>query len=248
MELIKRWFYDMKRQIRKGVFETNSSSMHSLVVMKRNDIYTPEEFMDGIYLYDDRDTKEPDCVWEPYEGDLEFGRSPFRALGTFSDKWLYACASLVHDYNDNIYKELVTIALKYVPCLKKIKMPMTTLSCAKKYDEECENDSYRQKYGKTEEELIEYLSKKEKDWGIEIEYWEHEKGLWRYDAPDTGYVDEDILSGFLKKENITLEEFLINKKYVVIQDGDEYCYYNDMKDAGLINLDAIDHEYPRELE
>ena len=36
------------KQIRRGVFETNSSSMHSLTVMKRNDKYTPEEILDGI--------------------------------------------------------------------------------------------------------------------------------------------------------------------------------------------------------
>ena len=40
------------KQIRRGVFETNSSSMHSLTVMKRNDKYTPEEILDGIWLYD----------------------------------------------------------------------------------------------------------------------------------------------------------------------------------------------------
>ena len=27
----------------------------------------------------------------PWDDDLEFGRSPFRALGNFHDKWLYAC-------------------------------------------------------------------------------------------------------------------------------------------------------------
>lgn len=34
----------MKRQIRRNVFETNSSSMHSLTVMKRDEHYSPEEF------------------------------------------------------------------------------------------------------------------------------------------------------------------------------------------------------------
>ena len=56
---------------------------------------------------------------------------------------------------------------------------------------------------------------------------------------------KNILGGFLEKENISLEEYLTNKKYVVIQDGDEYGYFGDMKRSGLINLDAIDHEYPR---
>ena len=55
-----------------------------------------------------------------------------------------------------------------------------------------------------------------------------------------------MLSGFLEEENISLEEYLTNKKYVVIQDGDEYGYWGDIKNAGLINLYAIDHEYPRE--
>ena len=40
----------MKRQIRRNVFETNSSSMHSLTVMKRDDKYTPEEFLRGINI------------------------------------------------------------------------------------------------------------------------------------------------------------------------------------------------------
>ena len=236
----------MKRQIRRSVFETNSSSMHSLTVMKRNDKYTPEEILDEIYLCKDRETGEIDCVWEPWDHDMSFGRSPFRALGTFTDKWLYACASLVHDYNDDTYKELVAIALKYIPGLKKIKLPTTSNSVADKDDEKFKDDKYYQKYGKTEDELAEYLMKKEKDWGIEVDYWKTDNGWWHYRRPYTGYVDQDILSGFLKNEGITLEEYLTNKKYVVIQDGDEYCYWDDMKKAGLINMDAIDHEYPKE--
>lgn len=47
------------------------------------------------------------------------------------------------------------------------------------------------------------------------------------------------------KENISSEEYLTNKKYVVIQDGDEYGYFGDMERAGSVNMDAIDREYPR---
>ena len=81
---------------------------------------------------------------------------------------------------------------------------------------------------------------------MKIDYWKSSGGYWHYNRPFTGYVDENILSGFLEKEGITLEEYLTNKKYVVIQDGDEYCYWYDMKKTGLVNMDAIDHEYPRE--
>ena len=233
----------MKRQIRRCVFETNSSSMHSLVVMKKAATYSKDEILDGFYLFDDDATGEKDCVWEIRDDDLEFGRSPFRALGNFHDKWLYACASLVEEYKDDIYNELERIALKHVPGLKKIQMPLTTEHVPDKNDTNFNDNDYYQEYRKTKNELAEYLMQKEKDWNMEISYCKS-NGYFCFDKPYTGYVDEDILGRFLEKENITIEEFLINKRYVVIQDGDEYCYWQDIKDTGLINMDMIDHEYP----
>ena len=233
----------MKRQIRRCVFETNSSSMHSLVVMKKASTYSKDEILDGFYLFDDDTTGEKDCVWKIRGDDLEFGRSPFRALGNFHDKWLYACASLVKEYKDGMYNQLEQIALNYVQGLKKIILPLITESIADKEDKKFKNNEYYQEYGKTEDELVEYLMQKEKDWNMEISYYKS-NGYFCFDEPYTGYVDENILSGFLQKENITIEEFLLNKRYVVIQDGDEYCYWQDIKDTGLINMDMIDHEYP----
>ena len=233
----------MKRQIRTCVFETNSSSMHSLVVTKKNNIYSKYEILDGFYLFDDKETGEEDCVWEIRDDDLGFGRYPFRSLGTFYDKWLYACASLVKEYKDEVYNKLERIALIHVPGLKKIKMPLTTKSIPDKDYQKFEDNDYYQEYGKTEDELVEYLIQKEKDWDIKIDYWKSDR-YWHFEKPYMGYVDENILSGFLQKENISIEEFLLNKGYVVIQDGDEYCYWQDIKDTGLINMDMIDHEYP----
>ena len=46
------------KQIRRNVFETNSSSMHSLTVMKREDKYTSEEILEEIYLCKDKETGE----------------------------------------------------------------------------------------------------------------------------------------------------------------------------------------------
>jgi hypothetical protein len=235
----------MKRQIRRGVFETNSSSMHSITVKRSDDYYTPDEILQNIYLCKDSDTGEENCVWEPWDHDMEFGRSPFRALGSFTDKWLYACASLVGEYNGETYKELVALALKYIPGLKKIKMPTVSDSIPNKDNEENKDDEYFKKYGKTEDELIEWLTQKGEDWDMKIGYWESSNGYWHYDKPFTGYVDENILSGFLKDEGISLEEYLTNKKYVVIQDGDEYCEYDNFKQSGLINEEIIDHEYPK---
>lgn len=222
----------MKRQIRRGVFESNSSSQHSLVVMKNDDHYTVQEILKGLYI-------QKDGVWDVCE--LDFGRAPFRALGTFKMKWLYACASLVEEYNDDAYKELEALAFKYVPGLKRIELPMTT-TCIINKDLE-ENKDYE--YGKTEEELNKYLEQKEKNWGIEtIEYWEDRHGNFCFSIPYTGQTDEPFLQRFLEHEKLSLEEYLTNRKYIIIQDGDEYCYWQDMKNAGLVNSDAIDHEYP----
>lgn len=73
----------MKTQIRMGVFETNSSSMHSLCVMKNEGKYTLQEITHDMWLWDDSKTGEKNCIWMPYEGDLYFGRSPFRHWQVF---------------------------------------------------------------------------------------------------------------------------------------------------------------------
>lgn len=46
-----------------------------------------------------------------------------------------------------------------------------------------------------------------------------------------GYCDDDILRIYLNKNNITIEEFLLNPKYIVIVDGDEYCIWESIKSA-----------------
>lgn len=52
---------------------------------------------------------------------------------------------------------------------------------------------------------------------------------------DTGGTDDYALNSWLENNNITLEEFLINSRYAVICDGDEYCTFNKLIDLGLIN-------------
>lgn len=236
----------MKRQVRTNVFETNSSSMHSLVITKTDSKYTSEEIMNGICLSDDKSTNEEDCIWKIWDEDkLYFGRSPFKVLSSFRDKWLYALASLVREYNDKVYKELERIAKKNIVGLKKIELPKIVNSFPNIDNKKNTNNDYAKEYGKTESELIAYLEVKEMEWELEaeIDYWENDYGNWSFYVPYTGNVDEDILSGFLKEENITLEDFLLNKKYIVIQDGDEYCIWNKLKETGLVDYNNIDHEY-----
>ena len=237
----------MKIQVRNGCFETNSSSQHSLVVMKDEGYYTPEEISQEIYFEDDQETGEEDCVWDISGSELYFGREPFRALATFADKWQYACASLVIEYNDETCKMLVDLAKKYVPGLKKVVFPMDFEVVPKK-TEENKDDDYIQKRGMTEDEFEVFLNKQAEKWDIDVNWWNDRFGNFRYEKPSTGRVDKPFLSHFLKKEKITVEEFLTNRKYIIIQDGDETCYYGGMKRAGLINMDAIDHEIPEDNE
>ncbi len=58
----------------------------------------------------------------------------------------------------------------------------------------------------------------------------------RKEVPYYGSIDHQsmgLLQGFLERQNISLEEFLKDPRYVVIIDGDEYCAWQKMFDAGL---------------
>ena len=172
-------------QVRHSAFETNSSSMHSLVIKKSSEYYTDEELHTDLWLHDG--------IWKIYNEDrLEFGRYPFECLSTFESKVRYAIASICGYRADNAEKfaEIVSLVTEIIPDCWEIKLPIQ----------------------------------------------------WGSDEPSYGYVDEDILTPFLNSEHISLKEFLTNKRYVVIVDGDEYCVWDDLKKSGLINFDEIERE------
>lgn len=182
----------MRRQIRRNVFETNSSSMHSLVILKDDRLLMKDELTDEMYLHEDG-------VWDIWmDDDLYFGRSPFQCLSTFESKVRYAIASLCswrsNEEKKATFEKIKEIVIEAIPECKDVKLPRDN-------------------------------------------YCEKEKVVY-------GGVDEDILSGFLEKNNIKLKDFLLNKKYVVIVDGDEYCIYDELKKSGIINKDNIEKEYP----
>lgn len=91
-------------QIRHSVFETNSSSSHSISIRKNGHTYTKEEIMKDLWL------SEEGSHWV-WDNDLEFGRSPFEPLTTFKDKIRFALASY-HDDQDKI-DEICGIFTKY---------------------------------------------------------------------------------------------------------------------------------------
>ena len=75
--------------IRRNVFETNSSSMHSLVITKTAKAYTAKE----LALDYDPEYKKEFYLWEwDDEGDMYYERSPFQILSTPRDKLKYYSA------------------------------------------------------------------------------------------------------------------------------------------------------------
>ena len=104
--------------------------------------------------------------------------------------------------------------------------------------------------------------------------WDEEKGLSKYEyedkdgvrhpaifdeehyieMPDIGIIDHQsagMLKNYLKEKDISLKEFLTNKKYVVVIDGDEYWAFETYMRSGLINRDFITEIYdtaPEDME
>lgn len=169
------------RQIRSSVFETNSSSSHSLVITTDNEHYTKEEMMSNIYIHKDGTIH----IRAPH---LQFYRSPFDILTTFYDKARYAIAAS----NGNLVADVQAIFCKYIDGFTNFVFDQIY----KSYDDE---------------EMINYY----------------------------GGTDDYLIEGWLKKYNVSLEEFLTNKRYVVICDGDEYCIWDHLKESGLIRTDMI---------
>lgn len=68
----------------------------------------------------------------------------------------------------------------------------------------------------------------------------------RSDYPDIGLIEESCnVYGFIKRHNITLEDFLTDNAYVIFVDGDEYCVLNNMIRHGIIkkeNFEEIEYE------
>lgn len=185
------------KQIRRNVFETNSSSSHSLVITTDNEHYTRKEINKDFYM--------TDGIVRLWESSLEFYRSPFDMLVTFKDKLRYAIASS----NGNLVDECREICKKYVDGF---------------IDFEFDTKDYV--------------------WDSEVkDYVEADEPV-----PNYGGTDDYQIEGWLKKYNVSLEEFLTNKRYIVVVDGDEYQIFDHIKKSGLFDTSKIIHDSYEESE
>ena len=261
----------MKYQVRQSCPETNSSSMHSYVMVKKNSNIrmTQEEIRAEFYLdeewYKERHKNDEKEVVEIDPWENEFGRSPFTVLSSFRDKLAYAIA----EYCGNNYSRIESY-VKSEKVFNDIFNPLliNLIGCDEieygkndyrrfeiysdvggEYLDEVEqvpydNLIYVEKENRddiSDDELVAGMYKNISKDGRPIEE------AWFY-VPDFGSIDHQswgLLKGFLESNNLTLEDYLVRKDVVVIIDGDEYCELDNLINCGLIEKDSIVLRYPK---
>lgn len=252
----------MKIQIRKGAWETNSSSMHSLLIMKKRQTMTQKEIRDEYYLDEDW-CKERGNILRLDWTHEEFGRG-FDVLTSFRDKLSYALASMcgscysLKSYirGENTFHEVFESLLKRLVGVDKVEPHMDSESFRVYSD--TVTDDLNQDYTTYEEvpydDLVRngnwsYYNKDSEPYYKEIcNSGRKQEEIW-LEVPKFGSVDHQsagLLQRFLDKYNITLEDYLIRKDIVVIVDGDECDIFGTMLEAGIVDKNAIQIKYPKE--
>lgn len=252
----------MKIQIRKGAWETNSSSMHSLLIMKKRQTMTQKEIRDEYYLDEDWCKERGNTLRLDWTHE-EFGRG-FDVLTSFRDKLSYALASVcggcysLKSYirGENTFHEVFEPLLKRLVGVDKVEPHMDSESFRVYSD--TVTDDLNQDYTTYEEvpydDLVRngnwsYYNKDSEPYYKEIcNSGRKQEEIW-LEVPKFGSVDHQsagLLQRFLDKYNITLEDYLVRKDIVVIVDGDECDIFGTMLEAGIVDKNAIQIKYPKE--
>lgn len=236
--------------IRQNVFETNSSSMHSICVLKRDRYINPKDLVWDF-------NKEVGCntvflsngKWDLRDIDEGYGRHPFQLLTTFEEKFQYAmCEFLGSLYEDDPewqrwYDEFKNIAVELLPGFKDFRINTKDIDI---YLDEDGNDIMQKDlhydHWNSEKQLAEYYYLDENG----------DKHPAKFDEenylkmPNIGMIDHQsagLLKNFLISHGIDLKEFLTNKKYIVVIDGDEYNTWGAIRETDLIDKSNIEEEY-----
>ena len=226
----------MKIQVRNHVFETNSSSMHSIAIIKSENLKGTAADHYGHQLTSEwlkpgKDV-EINCPIMLNDDSLDFGRWPFRVLTTMYEKIQYAVA---YYGTDEKFQEISDICKKYTghglvtPTRREWFKYYTT---GLKNGDEIPDDHILEQY------IDVFYDKKKEEW-----YRKDKAGNKIYDIEsdladvvyygDVDHQSSGMLDAFLNEHNITLEQLLVDPKYVIIVDGDEYCTWEKMFEAGI---------------
>ena len=256
----------MKYQVRKSVWETNSSSMHSCAITKKNANVrmTREEIRHEFYLDEDwyrehhKNDKKEVIKIDPW--DNEFGRSPFNVLVTFRDKLAYAIA----EYCGGNYtiQSYIDAGIRFNETFVPLLIRLTGCDEVEYGKEHCATFAIYSDVGGDyldEVEEVDYqdlvlagvdddISKDDKIFGVYKNVAENGRPIEEayFDVPDYGSIDHQskgLLTGFLKSNNLSLEDYLTRKDIVVIITGDEYSTFSNMILCGLIDVNNIVTQY-----
>lgn len=253
----------MKYQIRKGCFETNSSSSHSLIITKKNanvrmtrEEIRAEYYLDASWMKERVKKVGKEILHIDVYGGNDFDRSPFTVLSSFSEKLLYAIAEYCgsnHTIQSYIEAEkrfnemFVPLLIRLTGCDEVEYCETITTSFAiysdvgGEYMDEVEEVDYP--------DLVvagykDDIPKDDKIFGVYKNVAENGRPIEEayFDVPNYGSIDHQskgLLIGFLKSNNLSLEDYLTRKDIVVVTDGDEYCELGKLIDCGMIDKDSI---------
>lgn len=255
----------MKYQVRKGCFETNSSSMNSIAITKKNaNVRMTKEEIRAEYRLDSYLAKEraKDLGKEVLEitvyGRNNFGRSPFTVISSFKEKLIYAIAEYcgtnytVQSYVDaeNIFNEMfVPLLIRLTGC-DEVEYAEDKRDCFAIYSDV--NDEYLDEVEEVDyhdliligSEEINSIPKDDRIFDCYKNVAKNGRPIEEayFDVPDYGSIDrqsDGLLRRFLADNNLSLEEYLVRKDVVVVVDGDEYCELKKLIDCGMIEKDSI---------
>ena len=109
-------------QIRKGVFETNSSSSHSIIIKKQDRPLDHKTIATKWHMYmNEDDADDPDNGIIHFDrGNLEFERDPFHFLVSWHDRLCYAIAAY---QSKEIVETLKEICQRRIPGFRDFQIP-----------------------------------------------------------------------------------------------------------------------------
>lgn len=226
----------MKSVVRNGCFESNSSSEHVFVATKLDEHLTPEEIRKDAFIHNG----ELDLSYT--EIDEGYGRGPFQVLDSYKGKLSYAicvyCGGKVYDsdFNQRI-NGILKVVQEDLPEVTGFKFAIL------------QEHPYLDKDGNmVNPGWVDFGP--DKDGTFKHMYYDT-KGRWHevkiadyyIDVPQIGSIDHQsvgLFERFLEKRKLSLREFLTNKRYVVLIDGDEYNVFKRLIDCKIINIKDIE--------
>ena len=213
----------MRCTVRSG-FETNSSSMHSIVLTNIDG----DSNKGNLYAWNNN-------VVSVWNHDIAFERSPFQILSTMKDKIYFAIASFADD--DDKIEEICEITKEIFGY--ELKFPMEDIEEYRRADDNSWVSRYDVEWVTDPEDNTKEIAIYKPDPSVELKYREYQ----RID----GYIDHQsagLLQNFLKKYNVSLRDFITKAKYIVVIDGDEYCEFENILKSGIVDLSKIKSQYP----